>query len=119
MPTITFPSVTRTSVTISFTQPKGSLLADNYTVILMQILNSSNQMCDECQNRTNTTDRDTTMISYSNLSELSTFNVTVTAGRFGESRTSMEQFVTRDSTVSPPAAGKCHNEMMTNFPPEF
>ena len=106
MPTITFPSVTRTSVTISFIQPEGSLLADNYTVFLMQILDSD-QPCVKCQNMTNTTNRNTIMIS--TLREQSTFNVTVIARKFDESVISMEQFDTPDIS-----AGKTI-KMMTDF----
>ena len=96
-PTITSSSITATSATITWSQPEGSLAADNYTISLQRLTGSNRQLCPTItDNRQMTTT--TTSISFTNLQEFSIYTVTVTARVFGMSRTSTPHEFTSIST---------------------
>ena len=86
-PTIISSSITATSVIITWSQPEGSLAADNYTISLQRLTGNNRQLCS-----TNTDSRiintTTASTSFINLQEFCIYTVTVTARVFGTSRTS-------------------------------
>ena len=95
-PTISSSSITATSVTIIWSQPEGSLAADNYTISLQQLTGNNRQLCPTNMDSRiiNTT---TTSMSFTNLQEFSIYTVTVTARVFGTSKTSIPHEFTTTS----------------------
>ena len=105
-PTITSSSITATSVTITWSQPEGSLAADDYTISLQRVTGNNRQLCPTItDNRQMTTT--TTSISFTNLQEFSIYTVIVTARVFGMSRTSTPHGFITTST------GKTQLEMVS------
>ena len=94
-PTITSSSITATSVTITWSQPEGSLAADNYTISLQRLTGNNRQLCPTItDSRPITTTTTTTQTSFINLQEFSIYTVTVTARAFSTPRISTHEFTT-------------------------
>ena len=96
-PTITSSSITATSVTITWSQPEGSLAADDYTISLQRLTGNSRQLCPTITDSRQMTTT-TTSMSFTNLQEFSIYTVTVTARAFGTPRTSTPHEFTSIST---------------------
>ena len=95
MPTIMSSSLTATSVTITWSQPEGSLAADDYIISLHQLTNSNQTLCTtSMNNQTMMTTSAATSMNFTNLMEFNIYSVTVTARAFGTSRTSILEFTT-------------------------
>ena len=92
-PTITSSSITATSVTITWSQPEGSLAADDYTISLERLTDSDRQLCPTITDSRQMTIT-TTSMSFTNLQEFSIYTVTVTARVFATPRTSTHEFIT-------------------------
>ena len=93
-PTITSSSITATSVTITWSQPEGSLAADDYTISLQRLTGNNRQLCPTITDSRQMTIT-TTSMSFANLQEFSIYTVTVTARAFGTPRTSTpHEFIT-------------------------
>ena len=94
-PTITSSSITATSVTITWSQPEGSLAADDYTISLQRLIGSNRQLCPTItDSRQMTTTTLTTSMNFTNLDEFSIYIVTVAARVFAVSRMSTHEFTT-------------------------
>ena len=99
MPTITSSSITATSVTITWSQPEGSLAADDYTISLQRLTDSNRQLCPTITDSRQMTTT-TTLMSFTNLQEFSIYTVTVTGRVFGVSRTSnLYEFTTTPAGI--------------------
>ena len=93
-PIITSSSITATSVTITWSQPEGSLAADDYTISLQRLTGSNRQLCPTITDSRQMTIT-TISTSFTNLQEFSIYTITVTARVFGVSRTSTpHEFIT-------------------------
>ena len=92
-PTITSSSITATSVTITWSQPEGSLAADDYTISLQRLTGSNRQLCPTITDNRQMTIT-TTSMSFTNLHEFSIYIVTVAARVFSVSRMSTHEFTT-------------------------
>ena len=95
VPTIISSSLTATSVTITWSQPEGSLAADDYIISLHQLTDNNQTICTtSMDNQTLMTTSATTLMNFINLMEFTIYSVTVTARAFGTSRTSTLEFTT-------------------------
>ena len=95
VPTIMSSSLTTTSVTITWSQPDGSLAADNYIISLHRLTNSNRTLCTtSTDNQTAMTTSAVTSMNFTDLMEFTIYSVIVTARVFGMSRTSRVEFTT-------------------------
>ena len=113
-PTITSSSITATSVTITWSQPEGSLAADDYTISLQRLTGSNRQLCPTITDSRQMTTTTTTEICFTNLQEFSIYTVTVTARAFGTPRTSTHEFTTLQIGKYIPSI-RCKMEMIWHF----
>ena len=73
---ITFSSITATSVTISWTQPPFSLPTDEYRVDLRRIT-GARQLCTMVEDYVSKNTSGTSIVNFSNLHDFSIYNVTI------------------------------------------
>ena len=88
-----FSLLTAKSVTINWSQPEGSLEAEDYTIFLQRSIGNSRQLCliiTDSRRMIITT----TTTSFTNLQEFSIYTVTVTARVFDVLRTSTYEITT-------------------------
>ena len=92
-PTIIISLSLTTSATITWSQPEGSLAADDYTISLQRLTGNNQQLCPTVTDSRQMTIT-TTSMSFTNLQEFSIYTVTVTARAFGTPRISTHEFTT-------------------------
>ena len=114
-PTITSSSITATSATITWSQPEGSLAADDYIISLQRLTGSNRQLCPTITDNRQMTIT-TTSLSFTNLQEFSIYTVTVTARAFGTPTTSTHEFTTT-STGKYILSIRCKMELINIFIP--
>ena len=84
LPVVSIPSLTATSVTVSWTQPEFSLPVVQYTVSLTQVTGSGQVLCPSNSDQRPAVITNSTSTSFTGLEEFSVYVVTITTIAFSE-----------------------------------